>query len=161
MGPYQSEIDAILKARQFMESDVKKAIEAGANFLSAVGLCTFTEFWGRMVEGIPRGASGRSFIVFFRRLGPAYGKLLDDGIDVYGEVRCGLVHSYTLDRGGMVSMSRGSCGLELGPKGYVFHVVTFFEDFLKAVDQYVEEVRADPDAQRRLKLALAGKSYLF
>jgi hypothetical protein len=66
------------------------------NFLLALVLCCDTEYWGRLVKGIPGGRSEKCFNEFFDRLGKCYQKPNQQGFDVYRDIRCGLVHSNRL-----------------------------------------------------------------
>jgi hypothetical protein len=93
--------NSIRKARQFVFADIEKFLKlaknkkiGAPNFLLALGLCCYTEYCGRLVKGIAQGQSQACFDEFFYRLGDCYSKLLDDGVKVYKDVRCGLAHSY-------------------------------------------------------------------
>ena len=71
------------------------------NFLLALGLMCYTEYWGKLVKGIKKDEtrSGReAFDAFIKRLDSVYyGKLQNSKVDLYGEVRCGLAHAYLID----------------------------------------------------------------
>jgi len=90
-----SQIEKILL--DFQIGDLKKA--AGP-FLKAIGLMTATEFLGGLVTGTlglrgPRTSRHR-FEEGLGQLGPAYEELLTTpgAIDLYENIRCGLVHQY-------------------------------------------------------------------
>lgn len=74
-SPYR---DSVLKTREFMFSDLKAAVSlaqskgSAPNFLLALGLCCYTEFWGRLVQGVPSGNEEICFDAFFTRLGKCY-----------------------------------------------------------------------------------------
>ena len=111
----------------------------------AVGLSCYTEYWGRLSLGIPKGDSQRCYEEFLKRLGKPYNmnryeKLLNDGTPVYHDVRCGLVHSYAVAKDCKVWLSEGKCGICYNPKRhyYDFHVKTYFKDFKHAVNEYIK-----------------------
>ena len=156
-----NEIRTIKKVREFMFADVQRGIDGKANFMVALALSVYTEVWGKFLEGIPRGNSPQCYKSFFRRLGKCYKKLLDDGIDVYHDVRCGLVHSYMIERTSTVNMGTGTCGITYSNGKYEFNILTYFDDFKRAVDQYVSDVQADKKLQSKLKDALRGKPILI
>jgi len=169
-------LNSISKMRKFMFEDLQKSIDAGSNFVVAGALCTYTETWGKLLEGIPEGQSERCFNAFFRRLGACYVKLLDDGRDIYGMVRCGLIHFYGIDGGlSVVNMAKGSCGItftidptrgdrtlldlmnypKVGEK-CSFNILTYFDDFKKAVDEYIALLQKDLPVQNPSSPEFAG-----
>jgi hypothetical protein len=132
----------------FMFTDLQSGMTARANFLVAGALNTYTEVWGRLLEGVPEEKSKQCYESFFRRLGNCYSKLLDDGVLVYRDVRCGLVHSYAI--GGtlsIVNMGTGQCGIEYDSGKYTFNIATYFDDFKKAVEDYITLLRKDMPVQ--------------
>jgi hypothetical protein len=66
------------RVKSFMYSDIEKTLEqaksskGAPNFLLALGLCCYTEFWGKLLLGISKGASKNPFVTFFNRLGTNY-----------------------------------------------------------------------------------------
>ena len=54
--------------------DLVNAPKKAPNFLLALVLCCYTEYWGRLVLGIPVGRSKKCFNEFFDRLGKCYQK---------------------------------------------------------------------------------------
>lgn len=50
--------NSVNKVRDFMFADIEKAIDlvhakkGSPNFLIALGLCCYTEYWGKLVKGI-------------------------------------------------------------------------------------------------------------
>ena len=134
--------------RKLMFKDLQVGIEGGANFLVAGALNTYTEIWGKLLEGIPKEQSKQCYESFFRRLGRCYANLLDEGVQVYGEVRCGLIHAYTI--GGtlaIVNMGTGQCGIQYDMGKYTFNIGTYFEDFKTAVDEYIVLLKQDLPVQ--------------
>ena len=134
--------------KNLMFTDLQKGITANANFLVAGALNTYTEIWGRLLEGIPEEKSKQCYESFFRRLGKCYNKLLDDGVPVYREVRCGLVHSYAIGGTlGILNMGTAQCGIEYLDGKYRFNIETYFDDFKKAVDEYIALLKKDMPIQ--------------
>jgi len=74
--------NSVLKVRDFMFGDIDKTLSlihispSGApNFLLALALCCYTEYWGKLVQGIKKGELRRSkegFDAFIKRLDDAY-----------------------------------------------------------------------------------------
>jgi len=158
-----SELDLapLLKAREFIYADVAKCISAGANFLVALGLCAYTEFFGRLSSGIPRSSAGKCFRVFFRKLGPCYETLVAQRRDVYGDVRCGLAHEYVTEKGSEINNGTGPCGIEyLSADQVRLNLVTYFDDFKKAVDRYIDDLKSNPELRRKYARAMKGKPVL-
>jgi hypothetical protein len=111
---FAADTATVEKAREFMFKDLQGGIADGQNFMVALAMLVYTEFWGRVQEGIPRGRGRVCFDAFFVKLGTCYEDLLKRKIDVYGEVRSGLVHAYLIERSANISMGMGSCGVEFG-----------------------------------------------
>lgn len=146
-----------------MFEDLNKAIalrdtRVGApNFMVALALCVYTEFWGRLLKGIPKGRSPECFNEFFKKLGKRYEELLDRKVDVYHDIRCGLVHSYMIENNAIVNMGTRVCGIEHSSNVYTFNIVTYYEDFKRAVDKYIQDVQRDNQLLTKLHEALKGK----
>ena len=87
---------------QFMKSDLKNAIEGGANLLAALGLVTYSEVLGALKQGTITDDHGsrEKFDEFLPHLGKPYqtvdSYLMSLGYKhgLYQVVRCGLVHEY-------------------------------------------------------------------
>lgn len=141
-----------------MFEDLSKSIalrdsDKGApNFMIALALCAYTEFWGRLLTG-GKGEKDEQFTKFFVHLGSNYEELINrKGLwhrkgkeikhHVYGHVRSGLVHSYLVEGNSIINMGRGTCGLEHDAKSnlWTFNLLTYFEDFKKAVDLYLNDL---------------------
>jgi hypothetical protein len=108
-------LDTISKIKEFMFTDLDKTLElvntpkGAPNFMLALVLCCYTEFWGKMK--LPKGTSSERFNEFFKALGKRYENLMqqlgDSEIDtqkkhygkdkIYHDIRCGLAHSYLVD----------------------------------------------------------------
>ena len=61
-----------------------------------VGLCCYTEYWGKLVKGISEGCGKTTFNAFLDRLDPTYYPKLRDRANIYRDIRCGLAHSYLI-----------------------------------------------------------------
>jgi hypothetical protein len=174
---------SVIKAQELMNEDIQKSIElaeikdkngqpkGAPNFLIALGLSCYTEYWGKLLQGLPRDKSKECYIVFFRRLGRNYNqnpyeKLIKDNIPVYEDIRCGLVHAYVVDR---------NCTINLEPSGYaecgicydairdyyIFNIKTYFRDFKNAVCTYLNELENDKGLIIKLNNAIKGKPLLI
>jgi hypothetical protein len=85
--------------------DIIKVIGTGANYLTALGLLSYTEIIGSFITGKGEPASD-NFDTFFRRLGSEYDKLLKKHNKkrankkhvIYDDLRCGLLHEYVIKR---------------------------------------------------------------
>lgn len=130
-----------------MYGDIEKTLElvstkkGAPNFLLALGLCCYTEYWGKLLLGIPENQSRKAFIAFFKRVGNHYENLTNDAtIDVYGDIRCGLAHSYLIEgRDSTINVGLGPSGIQYDHKSntYTFYVSAYFEDFRGTVDSYI------------------------
>jgi hypothetical protein len=144
---------SVLKVRRFMFDDIDKTIgladnpNVGApNFLLALGLCCYTEYWGKLLTGVKKleHSKGRiAFNAFLERLDPVYyGNLIRSGIELYEEVRCGLAHAYLIESSGNARIDMGNAGLhgidyDKTNNRYVFWVRTYFDEFKAAVNKYI------------------------
>ena len=140
----------------FMATDVGREIErarAGqdaGNFLCALALLCYTEVLGGIRRGTLAPGNGRqNFERFFRELGPAYGRLLDDDVDVYRLFRCGMAHEYLIKGSATVSMLKGvePAGIAIAPGGHrYFCVERYFEAFAAAAARLHEDLSEMPGA---------------
>src|SRR5208337_4728892 len=78
-----------------MCKDIEQCMVANANFLVALGLSSYTEIVGGLVTGNLRnlGCSKKNYEAFLNYMGSDY-VTLQNTIDLYTRVRCGLVHEY-------------------------------------------------------------------
>jgi hypothetical protein len=157
-----AKLDSVKRVRQFMFEDLDKTIglastvRGAPNFMLALALCAYTEYWGRFVKGIESGKSDACFAAFFERLGDCYRDLINDpklvtikdngdaDHEVYRRVRSGLAQSYLIEASTEINLGRGECGVEREPNTgkYTFNILTYFDDFKKAVDEYVAELES-------------------
>jgi hypothetical protein len=158
-----------------MFNDIEKTLcltlnpQLGApNFLLALGLCCYTEYWGKLAEGIKRNESKskKAFNAFLERLDPAYYKYLMTKIDLYDEVRCGLAHSYLIEGKGNAAIDTGYKGLH-GieyydiSKRYIFWVRTYFDEFKFAVNNYINGLETGKEDLQKLEDSLNGRPELI
>lgn len=143
--------------KDFMFTDIQHGIEAKANFMVALALTTYTEAWGRFVKGIPEKNSQVCYEAFFYALGDCYAELLKQGVPVYHDIRCGLVHSYAIEGTAEIGIESGKCGITYENRKYVFYILTYFADFKSAVEDYLHDVQRSLSLQANLKLATFGK----
>jgi hypothetical protein len=105
----------------------------GGNFLCALGLLCYKEFFGR--ELINSSGSKRNFDAFFEKMGPSYKDLLGTH-NIYNTFRCGLAHEYWVKKSGTVYMF-GDKSPALGfdkYKNFYFIVEKYYDDLIKTVN---------------------------
>lgn len=103
------------------------------NFLLALGLCCYTEYWGKLKCGIAQNKSQKSFEAFLVELDKSYYEPIKS--QIYRDVRCGLAHAYmienrssaidALNEGPHGSQSRGTGASddEIAHLGLIYRVV--------------------------------------
>ncbi|MGB6530546.1 MAG: hypothetical protein WBF33_20770 [Candidatus Nitrosopolaris sp.] len=124
------------KIKEFMFADIDKTIslihsDIGApNFMLALVLCSYTEFWGKLM--LPSQECKKCFEAFFRKLGTKYVEVMDHrDTNIYGRIRCGLVHEYLIKGNAKIVIEGGECGIiyDENTKTYTFHIRRYLEDF--------------------------------
>jgi len=160
---YEIYLASIKKVREFMISDLDKTIACGPNFLLALALCCYTEYWGRPLCGISQGQGKKCFDSFFKKLGICYANLLTQRPNIYYEVRCGLAHSYLIEKSSNIKMEGGNCGLEYDPitNRYTFNIRHYFEDFKVAVNKYISGLESGLEDRTLFEKAMKGKPILI
>ena len=163
--------NSVNKVRDFIFADIEKVMDlvhaekAAPNFLIALGLCCYTEYWGKLVKGIAVGHSEECFNEFFDRLGSCYKDLRQTkNVDVYHHIRCGLAHAYIIEgNDSIIDMKRGSCGIEYDPISisYRFHIPTYIEDFKKAVTTFIDGLDTGSEDLSLIEQALEHKPELI
>ena len=157
------------KIRKFMFGDLDKTIDlvntnkGAPNFLLALILCCYTEFWGRLVNGMPKGDSEKCFNEFFDRLGNCYQQERKRSTcQIYKDIRCGLVHSYLTRKNAKIKIKGGKCGIVFDPstKEYTFYVERYLYDFKKAVDHYISGLANGSERLDKMEKALQAKPIL-
>jgi hypothetical protein len=111
-------------------------LKSAPNFLLALGLCVYTEFWGKLKQGVntEERRSEKSFNEFLcGYLNPDYyPQLKNEGVDIYNDVRCGLAHAYLIEQTSNIdAASDGGHGIEYDSANmrYTFYVKTYFLEF--------------------------------
>lgn len=167
--------NSILNARYFMFNDIEKTVcltlnpQVGApNFLLALGLCCYTEYWGKLVQGIKKSESRskEAFNVFLKRFDPTYYTNLMTIVDLYGEVRCGLAYSYLIEGKGNAIIDTGYKGLhgieyDKTVKKYTFWVRTYFDEFKNAVNNYINALEVGKEDLGKFEDSLNSRPELI
>jgi hypothetical protein len=162
----------ILNVRTFMFNDIKNtlSLKTAPNFLLALCLCCYTEYWGKLRLGVPaeeKRMSQDSFEKFlYGYLDPIYYPHLKiKGIDLYKDVRCGLAHSYLIENktSYIDAASDSSHGIEYDSAnmGYTFYVKTYFQEFKAGVNKYVDGLIAGTESVDLLERCLDGRPVLI
>ena len=173
-----------MQAKNFMFNDIQKSIDlhilkdpdgktiGAPNYLIAVGLSCYTEYWGKLSLGLSRerDTSKKCYEEFLKRLGKSYNlnpyeQLLKKEVPVYQDIRCGLVHAYAVDRNCSVNLDDGNrqCGIcyDEYKDYYDFNVVTYFKDFRHAVDMYVYGLQRGTESILNMNNAMKGRPLLI
>jgi hypothetical protein len=110
MTPQEVEQQIRCTLLEFQIGDMRRALDqARANFLVAIGLMVATEYLGGLLTGGlgVRGSSRKNFGAGFKDLGLNYRTLWDQHsgtiMDVYDNIRCGLIHQYLPRRASSVT----------------------------------------------------------
>jgi hypothetical protein len=145
--------------------DLSNSPKGAPNFLLALVLCCYTEYWGKLLLENPKESSRKAFEAFFKRLGQDYQTLVDNtDIDIYRDIRCGLAHAYLIEgRDAAINIGKGSNGVVYDPKlnKYTLYVSTYFEDFKNAVDVYINGLESGAENLSNLENALKAKPELI
>jgi hypothetical protein len=139
------------------------------SFLLALGLCCYTEYWGKLKLGVEAEEKrGReSFEKFlYDYLDPIYyPQLRNKGLDLYKDVRCGLAHSYLIENktSYIDAASDSSHGIEYDSANmrYTFYVKTYFLEFKAGVKKYVDGLIAGTESVGLLERCLNGRPVLI
>jgi hypothetical protein len=168
-------MDSIRKVRDFMFADIEKCLDIipAANFLLALGLCCYTEYWGKFLNMTEEdykkqkpkpkiGYNTKCFNDFFGRLGPCYVELLKQ-VKVYHEVRCGMAHAYLIEKNAAIVIEGGTCGLSHSEdsSSYVYYVRRYYEDFRNAVNRYILGLESGSEDFKMAKNTLEHKPQLI
>jgi hypothetical protein len=129
---------SIDKVREFMFDDIDKTIRLAhtsrdaPNFLLALGLFFYTEYWGKLLLGIERKKQGGRehskalFEAFLIRLDRSYYEGLLQTVDIYRKIRCGLAHAYMIDGNAKIDMGNIGChGIEYNQTRDIFSGLEF------------------------------------
>jgi hypothetical protein len=169
-GPFSSSISTYLALRAFQGVAVvviplsaKQVLDAcPPNFLLALGLCCYTEYWGKLKLGFAQDESRDSFEAFLVELDKSYYDPIKS--DIYKNVRCGLAHSYLIEGNSRIDIDNmGPHGIEIDRNldTYAFYVQTYFEEFKRAVDKYIANLDSGKASVMLLEDALKNKPQLL
>lgn len=95
---------SVKKVRDFMFGDLEKTLSLintpakAPNFLLALALCCYTEYWGQFLIGKKNrfhGYSRKCFNEFFKRLGPRYDYLISYNHNKYDYIKCDHIYIVT------------------------------------------------------------------
>ena len=85
-------------------------------------------------------------------------------LDIYSDIRCGLAHAYMIDSNANIDMGNVGChGIEYNQteKRYTFWIRTYFDDFKKAVNCYIDGLERGTESLDNLKKALKARPELL
>ena len=176
-------IVSVKKIRDFMFGDQEKTLSLvntptrAPNFLLALALCCYTEYWGQFLIGKKNrfhGYNRKCFNEFFKRLGPRYEYLIRynhnyyDSIkcdhNIYNDIRCGLAHAYMID-GNATIVIEGSddCGIlyDSTTRTYTFIVRRYFEDFKIAVNNFINGLESGNEDLSKFRDVIVNKPMLI
>jgi hypothetical protein len=152
--PREAEIVGKLRlAREFQMNDLRRSIFlAKTNFLTALGLVNYTEFWGHFLTGTE--AARAAFDEFFRYMGGSYLIALQNEPTIYGLLRCGLAHEYVpkqraftifgedadLSDDQIRASPQRQHGVEVTTAAIAVKNSRFYVDLKEAVDRLISEV---------------------
>jgi len=176
-----AKLESIERVRLFMVEDLEKTIglastpRGAPNFMLALALTAYTEYWGRLVTGIPSGDGDACFTAFFERLGNCYQALINDpnlvrmnqgggkSHEVYWRIRGGLAHSYLIESNSVINLGRGSCGVEYDQSRgkYTFNILSYFDDFKNAIDKFLIELESGKADWSKFENAIKNKPELI
>ncbi|MBD3251579.1 hypothetical protein GF380_03970 [Candidatus Uhrbacteria bacterium] len=76
-------------------------------------------------------------------MGKDYEELIDAEIDIYGDLRCGLAHSYFVGKSCTIAMlnnpeSNNNCGITCSNDSYKIIIEKLFKDFEKTFNKLTE-----------------------
>jgi hypothetical protein len=104
------------------------------------------------------------FLAFLKRLDCSYYEGLLKALDIYGDIRCGLAHAYMIDGNASIDVGNIGChGIEYNPteKKYTFWVRTYFEEFKKAVNCYINGLEEGTESLDNLEKTLNDRPELL
>jgi hypothetical protein len=160
----------------FIFNDICHSIKAKTNFLTALGLLSYTEFLGGLISGNggKNDYSRKNFYVAYNLLGPDY-ITFDKQIcqkyknskgkprDFYDLVRCGLVHEYFIKKDFIIA--RDNYSTKAPGVGWTNQKIgiansNYFRDFKKMCSQYKKDLMKNQKLQENFSKVFAPKNYL-
>lgn len=110
----------------------------GGNFLAAMGLLSYTEFFGEQkYKHTGRGCCSKNFNDLFDDLGDEYRLFREAGEDIYSIFRCGLVHEYYTKQDCTIYMLKNERSAGIGKEHdgkYYFVVETYYEALKRVIN---------------------------
>jgi hypothetical protein len=160
-----------MKTKKWMFEDIQKSIDleprGAPNVLIALGLSCYTEYWGKLLLGLlERENSQKCYEEFLKCLGSSYDpdpnpyqELLRMGISIYQDIRYGLDHAYGTNKDCTVNLGEGKFGIYYDEVAdhYDFNIKTYFKEFKRAVDEYVEGLNNGTRSFLKMNNAMKGK----
>lgn len=162
--------DSVLNVKRFMFEDIDRTLSLktkAPNFLLALGLCCYTEYWGKLKLGQGQnGMSRSSFEAFLDHLDHQYyPRLKAQGIDIYKDIRCGLAHAYLIEgkTSSIDTIFNGNHGIDYDPASnqYRFFVRTYFMEFKAGVNNYIHGLETETESVDLLEQCLNGRPMLI
>ncbi len=157
---------------EFQIGDLRKAACDGLNFLAAIGLMVSTEFLGGLITGylglpgsrrVGNKSASHSELRFeagFKFLGQSYEQLLDRNkdrvLDIYKNVRCGLVHQYLPPKveGIYTRAPKGAPGVLEKSGALLIAVDNYIWDLEDAINRLVGNLVRDNNLLQKCEQAL-------
>ena len=143
--------------KTFIDKDITVAINGNANYLAALGLCTYTEILGGLYSGDLINDLGKHYLQFIKDFFPQEYILVDTNLKqdgfcrgLYEVVRSGLTHEYFIKSKSKVEIDNThaiSSGIMYDSKSnpqIIFYVRRYFKDFNDAFLKYYEKLKTDP-----------------
>lgn len=162
--------NSVLNVRKFMFNDIDKtlSIKETPSFLIALGLCCYTEYWGKLKIGTEaeKQKSRESFEKFLCDYldSTYYPQLKNKGLDIYKDVRCGLAHAYLIEQNSNIDASTdGRHGIEYDSTNerYTFYVKNYFQEFKAGVNKFINGLMAGTESVGLLERCLDGRPKLI
>ena len=161
--------ERVIQVKNFMFGDIEKTLtlatepQGAPNFFLALGLCCYTEYWGKLKLGAAKNRSQDSFEVFLIELDYQYYDPIKS--QIYRDVRCGLAHAYLIENRNSVidTLNDGTHGIEFdqAKNEYTFFVRTYFKEFKNAVNMYISALESGTVSITLLENALNNRPELL
>lgn len=145
------------KIVEFIKADLNICLNCGVNISTAVLLSAYTEFFGQCLTGNKNMYLKKRYNQWLRRMGKPYSDILDNGIDLYSRIRCGLIHEFTIKDGARIFTETGPPGIEIINNVICFNNRQYYEDFITTVDKYVNDIQTDHELQNNYLEFRKGK----
>ena len=153
MPLFIEEFEAYFNAQ--VVGEIQKAMEhelgAAAYILLSCAIDLLASLW----QG--RDTSAKIYKKFINKFFGNY-----DGASLYEDLRCGLVHNYTLGEKLIMCWGESDIHMTQTPEGQtVINLEQFFEDFQQAKNRYIAELRQDQQLQDNLSTRVLKVGMLY